>query len=103
MCRAAEGGERRAVCGNHACIAALQAAVVYGMQNIVVETESQTLVKALQMCEYDLALGGVLFRETKFILSTSFNSSSVIHGYRSSQKKKFMDIVLVICIPSQLL
>ena len=75
------------MCGNHACIAALQAAVVYGMQNIVVETESQTLVKALQMCEYDLALGGVLFRETKFILSTSFNSSSVIHGYRSSQKK----------------
>ena len=67
----------------HACIAVLQAAVVHGLQNIVVETDSQTLVKALQTCEYDLAPGGVLFREAKFILSTSFSSSSIIHGYRS--------------------
>ena len=67
----------------HACIAALQVAVIHGMQNIVVETDSKTLVKALQTCEYDLAPCGVLFREAKFISSTSFISSSVIHGYRS--------------------
>jgi hypothetical protein len=55
---------------NHACIAALQAAAAQGMQNIVLETDSLTLVKALQTPEYDLAPGGVLFREAKFILET---------------------------------
>jgi hypothetical protein len=40
------------------------------MQNIVLETDSLTLVKALQTPEYDLAPGGVLFREAKFILET---------------------------------
>ena len=75
---------RNALCAEtHACISALQAAVVHGMHNIVVETDSQILVKALQTCEYDLASGGVLFREAKFILSTSFSSWSVIHVYRS--------------------
>ncbi|RLN30877.1 hypothetical protein C2845_PM05G29200 [Panicum miliaceum] len=67
----------------HACVAALQAAASHGMQKIVLESDSQTLVKALQSTEYDLAAGGVLFREAKFLLATMFSSTSIVHAYRS--------------------
>ena len=67
----------------HACVAALQAAAAQGMQKIVLESDSQTLVKALQTTGYDLAPGGVLFREAKFMLATMFSSTSIVHAYRS--------------------
>ena len=38
----------------HACVAALQAAAAQGMQKIVLESDSQTLVKALQTTGYDM-------------------------------------------------
>ncbi|RLN23608.1 hypothetical protein C2845_PM07G01170 [Panicum miliaceum] len=60
----------------HACVAALEAAADSGMQNIVVETDSQVLVKALQTSELDRAMGGVLFREAKFLMETMFVSAS---------------------------
>ena len=67
----------------HACVAALQAAAAQGMQKIVLESDSQTLIKALQTTEHDLAAGGVLFREAKFMLATMFSSTSIVHAYRS--------------------
>ena len=67
----------------HACVAALQAAAAQGMQKIVLESDSQTLIKALQTTEHDLAPGGVLFREAKFMLATMFSSTSIVHAYRS--------------------
>ena len=75
---------RDALCAEaHACIEALQMAASEGMQNIILETDSTTLVNALQSNEYDLAQGGVLFREAKFLLATMFNSCSVVHVTRS--------------------
>ena len=62
----------------HACVEALLAAATQGMQHIILETDSATLVKALQSSEHDLAPGGVLFREAKFILDTMFSSWSVV-------------------------
>ena len=41
------------------------------------------LVKALKSQEYDLAPGGVLFREAKFIMAIMFNSTSITQVYRS--------------------
>jgi len=54
-----------------------------GMQHVMVETDSQTLVKALQTDEFDRAQGGVLFREAKFLMATMFSSASVVHVHRS--------------------
>ena len=67
----------------HACIEAFQAAATQGMQHIILETGSATTVKALQSSEHDLAPGGVLFREAKFILDTMFSSWSVVFVNRS--------------------
>ena len=67
----------------HACIAGLQAAADQGMQNIVLETDSQTLMKALLSGEYDRSHGGVLFREAKFIMDTMFGSAEVAFVPRS--------------------
>ena len=66
-----------------ACIVSLQAAADQGMQHVMVETDSQILVKALQSDELDRAQGGVLFREAKFLMATLFSSVSVVHVHRS--------------------
>ena len=79
------GSVSDALCAEtHACIEALQAAAEWGMQHIILETDSTTLVKALQSSEYDLAPGGgVFFREAKFLLATMFSSWSVNFVNRS--------------------
>jgi len=78
---------RDALCSEaHACLAALQAAADHGMQNIIVETDSQTLVKAFHSEELDRAQGVVLFREAKFIMSTMFNSGTAVHVSRLCKK-----------------
>jgi ribonuclease HI len=66
----------------HACVAGLQAASDWGLQHIILETDSQVLVKALKTEDYDRAPGEVLFREAKFLMSTVFASSSVIYASR---------------------
>ena len=85
-CRKVGSGDRRVMRrGPRLCcrLAALQAAAAQGMQKIVLASNSQTLVKALQTTEHDLAPGGVLFREAKFMLATMFSSTSIVHAYRS--------------------
>ena len=52
----------------HACAEALKAVAEVGMQSILLETDSQLSVKALKSKEHDQALGGVLFREAKFLI-----------------------------------
>ena len=68
---------------SHACLAALQAAADQGLQNVILETDSQILVKALQSDMYDRARGGMLFREAKFTMAINFNSVVVVHAPRS--------------------
>jgi ribonuclease HI len=63
--------------------AALEAAASQGMQHIILETDSQILVKALQTNEHDPSRGGVLFREAKFVLATMPSSWSIVHVIRS--------------------
>jgi hypothetical protein len=67
----------------HACVEALNAAADVGMQSIVLESDSQVLMKALQLEESDQGLGGVFFREEKFLMSTLFNTPNVRHISRS--------------------
>ena len=68
---------------SHACLAALQAAADQGLQNVILETDSQILVKALQSDMYGRARGGMLFREAKFTMAINFNSVVVVHAPRS--------------------
>jgi len=68
---------------SHACIEALLIAADRGMQRVIVETDSQTLVKALLSDEMDRASSGVFFREAKFIMATLFSSVEVLHTTRS--------------------
>jgi ribonuclease HI len=67
----------------HACIAALQAAADHGLQNIVLESDSLILVRALQSDLYDRARGGMLFREAKYIMAMNFNTVIAVHTPRS--------------------
>jgi ribonuclease HI len=68
---------------SHACIEALQIAANRGMHRVIVETDSQILVKALRSDEMDRAPSGVLLREAKFIMATLFSSVEVLHVPRS--------------------
>ncbi|RLN07311.1 hypothetical protein C2845_PM11G03640 [Panicum miliaceum] len=53
------------------------------MQHLMVETDSETLVKALQTDVLDRSQGGVLFREANFLMATMFTSVTVVHVHRS--------------------
>ncbi|RLN29958.1 hypothetical protein C2845_PM05G12440 [Panicum miliaceum] len=68
---------------SHACIAALQAAADHGLHNIILETDSTILVKALQTDAYDRARDGMLFREAKYIMAMNFSSVVVAYAPRS--------------------
>lgn len=54
----------------YAYLTAITAAVDQSMMRIQVESDSLVLVKTLKSTEYDHSLGGILSRESKFILST---------------------------------
>ena len=49
----------------HACIEALMVAANQGMQHVMVETDSQILVKALQTDEFDCAQGGCVIQRSE--------------------------------------
>ena len=55
------------------------------MQNFIIETDSQTLVKALRSEELDRAKGGVLFREAKFVMATAFNKQTLVKALHSEE------------------
>ena len=67
------------------CIAGLQAALDWGMQNIILETDLQVLVKALQSDDYDRSTGGVFFWDAKLLLAL-FASVSVTYSPRSCNR-----------------
>jgi len=50
------------------------------------ETDSTTLVDALQSRSYDFSASGVLFREAKFLMSMNFFRVDVVHVPRSSNR-----------------
>ncbi|RLN18733.1 hypothetical protein C2845_PM02G18930 [Panicum miliaceum] len=69
-----------------ACLAALTTASDQGIQRISLESDSQVLVRALQSGEYDQALGGVLFREAKFLMSMQFDLVSITYAPQSCNR-----------------
>jgi hypothetical protein len=56
-----------------ACLQAFRAAAEQGMMTIEVETDCQTPKNALQSTNWDAAPEGMIFRELKFFIRTSFN------------------------------
>ena len=59
-----------------ACSEAMQAAVEWGMTDIIVETDCQSLVRAVQGTEFDLAPEGVIFKDLRLFALLHFNSVS---------------------------
>jgi hypothetical protein len=59
-----------------ACLAALNAAMDAGISQVIVETDSTSLVAALQSPSFDQAPGGVIFREARRLLALHFT----VHG-----------------------
>ncbi|XP_073360407.1 uncharacterized protein [Aegilops tauschii subsp. strangulata] len=57
-----------------ACLQALSAAAVWGISNIVVESDCQTLLHAVQSSEYDRAPEGVLFRDIRQFIRLNFST-----------------------------
>jgi ribonuclease HI len=69
-----------------ACLKAVQAVATWGMGNIHIESNSVTLVQALQSSEHDRAPEGVLFREIRILLRLNFISAKVSHARRLCNK-----------------
>ena len=59
-----------------ACSEAMQAAVEWGMTDIIVETDCQSLVRAVQGTEFDLAPEAVIFKDLRLFAHLHFNSVS---------------------------
>ena len=58
-----------------ACAQAMNQAIQWGMTNVMVETDSQLLVQAVNNSKsFDLAPNGVLFRGIKALAMLRFNS-----------------------------
>jgi hypothetical protein len=56
-----------------ACLAALEASSMHGMPNILLQSHYRVLVNALKSNLHDQAIGGVLFRDAKYLKSTQFH------------------------------
>lgn len=57
-----------------ACDEALKAAADWGMTNIILETDSQNLAKAMQSTSFDRAPDGILYRDMRLFSQLSFTS-----------------------------
>jgi hypothetical protein len=65
-----------------ACLKAIEFAAELGIGRIIIETDATLLKAALQTTDLDLARHGVLFREAKFLLLTSFLDYKVLYCKR---------------------
>jgi hypothetical protein len=69
-----------------ACAEAVQAASEWGMGNIKLETDSLTLVTALQGTGLDLSPEGVIFRDTRLFISLNFGAVDISYAPRVCNK-----------------
>jgi ribonuclease HI len=69
-----------------ACIQALVAASSWGMTRVLVESDCQTLVNALNKASYDRSPIGVVVRDTRMMARLNFVSSSFVFAKRDCNK-----------------
>lgn len=55
-----------------ACLLALSAAMDAGISRVMIETDSTNLVSAVKSGDFDMAPGGVIFKEIRLLLSLHF-------------------------------
>ncbi|OEL18600.1 hypothetical protein BAE44_0020381, partial [Dichanthelium oligosanthes] len=73
-----------AVCAEaEACRAALQAASMHGITHCQIKTDSTILVTALKSRSYDQAIGGVLFKVLRDLISLEFVQVEIMFSPRS--------------------
>ena len=66
-----------------ACLAAIEGAAAIGLHRVILESDSQVLVKALKKNECDLAPIGVLLKEARSLCIVSFESFEYLFAPRS--------------------
>jgi ribonuclease HI len=69
-----------------ACIHALEAASNWGMTRIIVESDCEVLVNALNKADYDRSPIGVLVRDARMLARLNFAASSFIFSKRDCNK-----------------
>jgi hypothetical protein len=69
-----------------ACLAALNAAMDAGISQVIVETDSTSLVAALQSPSFDQAPGGVIFREAPSLLALHFTVHGICFVHRTCNR-----------------
>ena len=72
--------------GAEACLHALPAAAAWGISNIVVESDCQTLLHAIQGSEYDRSSKGVLFRDIRQFICLNFSTFAFSFAPRDCNK-----------------
>uniref|UniRef100_A0A8I6YA59 RNase H type-1 domain-containing protein n=1 Tax=Hordeum vulgare subsp. vulgare TaxID=112509 RepID=A0A8I6YA59_HORVV len=69
-----------------ACLEAIQTASEWGMTNVRIETDCQSLARAFESTDYNLAPEGVLFKEIRSFASLNFNSIKYMFVPRDCNK-----------------
>jgi ribonuclease HI len=69
-----------------ACIQALEAAANWGMTRVLLESDCQVLVNALNKADYDRSPIGVLVRDARMMARLNFVSSSFVFSKRECNK-----------------
>jgi ribonuclease HI len=57
-----------------ACDEAVRAVADWGMMHVIIETDSQNLVRAMRGTDFDRAPEGVIYRDLRLFMQLSFNS-----------------------------
>ncbi|KAK1618800.1 hypothetical protein QYE76_024317 [Lolium multiflorum] len=69
-----------------ACMEALHAASDWGIQNVIVETDSSILVQSIETSDYDRAPEGVIYRDIRAFIRLNFNLVKVEFRPRGCNK-----------------
>jgi hypothetical protein len=75
-----------ACAGAHACDAALCQAAQWGMTRIVVESDAQNFVRAIQSTILDRPSEGVVYRDIRSFTQLNFSLASFIYSPRNCDK-----------------
>ena len=69
-----------------ACVEALQSAADWGVAQVIIETDSSNLVRAIETTEFDRAPEGVIYRDIRAFVQLNFNSVKFVYCPRNCNK-----------------
>lgn len=66
-----------------ACIEALNLVICFGINHVIVETDSEQLVQALKDDELDNGMNAAVIREVRNLFSLQFDVTKVVYCHRA--------------------